>query len=66
MKMADKKKGKKDKKTEKVVDQHQLRRDLRKQMKMTDSAEPAQEKIVVAAPEESKFPEDIRIGGIEG
>ncbi|XP_014484953.1 PREDICTED: N-acetyl-D-glucosamine kinase [Dinoponera quadriceps] len=62
-KKKDKKKGKV-KEAEKTVDEIQLRRDLRKQMKMSDdSAKPAQQEV---APDQPKYSEDIRIGGIEG
>lgn len=67
--MLGKKKGKKvkgaKKPAETVVNELQLRRDLRQQTKMTDSVEPAQAEVT-PAPDEPKFSEDIRIGGIEG
>lgn len=64
--MAEKKKGKKAKKQkEKVVDEHQLRRDLREQAKMTKSADLVQE-AVIPTEDEPQYSEDIRIGGIEG
>ncbi|KAL6262961.1 hypothetical protein P5V15_005749 [Pogonomyrmex californicus] len=63
-----KKRGKKkvkkqEKKQETVVDEHQLRRDLRKQMKMT---EPVPKLVQEAAMPKPQYSEDIRIGGIEG
>ncbi|EFN82728.1 N-acetyl-D-glucosamine kinase [Harpegnathos saltator] len=67
--MAGKKKGKKAKgakKAEKVVDEFQLRRDLREQTRMTDTTKAAQDEILVTAPGEPKSAEDIKIGGIEG
>lgn len=62
--MAGKKKGKKAKKPT-AVDEHQLRRDLREQAKMTKSADLAQE-AAIPTPAEPQYSEDIRIGGIEG
>ncbi|XP_012061564.1 PREDICTED: N-acetyl-D-glucosamine kinase [Atta cephalotes] len=65
--MAEKKKGKKIKKQEgkKIVDEYQLRRDLREQTKMTKSADLMQE-TVMPTQVEPQYSEDIRIGGIEG
>jgi len=65
--MAEKKKGKKIKKQEgkKIVDEYQLRRDLREQTKMTKSADLMQ-KTVIPTQVEPQYSEDIRIGGIEG
>ncbi|XP_018401654.1 PREDICTED: N-acetyl-D-glucosamine kinase isoform X2 [Cyphomyrmex costatus] len=70
--MAGKKKGKKVKKVKKVkkqekkiVDEYQLRRDLREQAKMTKSADLVQEAAMLTQVE-PQYSEDIRIGGIEG
>jgi len=64
--MAEKKKAKKVRKQkEKIVDEHQLRRDLREQAKMTKSADLVQE-AVIPTEDEPQYSEDIRIGGIEG
>lgn len=64
--MAGKKKGKKAKKQEKkIVDEHQLRRDLREQTKMTKPADPVQE-AAIPPQDEPRYSEDIRIGGVEG
>lgn len=63
--MAGKKKDKKVKKKEKkIVDEHQLRRDLREQAKMTKPADQVQEAAMPT--QEPQYSEDIRIGGIEG
>lgn len=66
--MAGKKKGVKGKKAKgqakKIVDENQLRRDLRDQAKMWESTEPAEE--AVPAEDVSQYFENIRIGGIEG
>lgn len=62
--MAGKKKGKKAAKKQ-VVDEHQLRRDLREQAKMTKSADLAQE-AAMPMQDEPRYSEDIRIGGVEG
>ncbi|XP_071573202.1 N-acetyl-D-glucosamine kinase isoform X1 [Temnothorax nylanderi] len=63
-----KKKGKKARKQEKkIVDEHQLRRDLREQAKMTESTDLVQEATMpTQAQVEPQYSEDIRIGGIEG
>lgn len=59
-------KGKKGKKAKKqIVDEHQLRRDLRKQAKMTKTADLAQE-AAMPMQDEPQYSEDIRIGGVEG
>lgn len=66
--MAGKKKDKKKagkKQGKKIVDEHQLRRDLREQAKMTKSADLVQE-AAIPTQDEPKYSEDIRIGGIEG
>lgn len=64
--MAGKKKSKKAKKQEKKsVDEYQLRRDLREQTRMTESADLVQE-AVVPAQDEPRHSQNIRIGGIEG
>ncbi|CAL7937915.1 unnamed protein product [Xylocopa violacea] len=57
--MAGRKKGKRKGKKRKVVDEFQLRRELRKQAQISLS----EETIMVDLPE---HPEEIRIGGIEG
>jgi len=68
--MAGKKKGKKVRKQEKkIIDEYQLRRDLREQAKMTK--ELVQEvnlvqEIAMPIQDEPRYSEDIRIGGIEG
>ncbi|XP_070154396.1 N-acetyl-D-glucosamine kinase isoform X1 [Polyergus mexicanus] len=63
--MAGKKKIKKTKKQKKIVDEYQLRRDLREYTKMTESADLAQETAVLPQ-DQAQYSEDIRIGGIEG
>lgn len=64
--MAGKKKDKKVRKKEKkIVDEHQLRRDLREQAKMTKPADQVQE-AAMPTQDEPQYSEDIRIGGIEG
>lgn len=64
--MVGKKKVKKVKKKEKkIVDEHQLRRDLREQAKMTKSMDEVRE-AVIPTKDEPQYSEDIRIGGIEG
>ncbi|KYQ49056.1 N-acetyl-D-glucosamine kinase [Trachymyrmex zeteki] len=64
--MVEKKKGKKVKKREKkIVDEYQLRRDLREQAKMIKSADLMQE-TAMPTQVEPQYSEDIRIGGIEG
>jgi len=63
--MAGKRKTKKTKKQKKIVDEYQLRRDLREQMKMMETADLVQE-IAVHAKDQAQYSEDIRIGGIEG
>lgn len=55
----------KTKKTKKIIDEYQLRRDLREQMKMMETADLVQE-IAVHAKDQAQYSEDIRIGGIEG
>ncbi|KAM0730846.1 N-acetyl-D-glucosamine kinase [Formica fusca] len=63
--MAGKKKIKKAKKQKKIVDEYQLRRDLREYTKMTESADLVQETAVLPQ-DQVQYSEDIRIGGIEG
>lgn len=64
--MVGKKKGKKAKKqAKKLVDEYQLRRDLREQAKMTKSPDRVQE-AAMPIQIEPQYSEDIRIGGIEG
>lgn len=64
--MAGKKKGKKGKKQEKkVVDEYQLRRDLRELTKMIKTSDATRQPVVTPA-QEPRYSEDIRIGGIEG
>lgn len=63
--MAGKRKTKKTKKQKKIVDEYQLRRDLREQMKIMETADLVQE-IAVHAKDQAQYSEDIRIGGIEG
>lgn len=63
--MAGKRKTKKTKKQKKIVDEYQLRRDLREQMKMMETADLVQE-TAVHAKDQAQYSEDIRIGGIEG
>lgn len=64
--MAEKKKGKKARKQkEKIVDEYQLRRDLREQAKMAESAD-VTEKVSEPTQKEPQRCEDARIGGIEG
>lgn len=65
--MAGKRKTKKTKKTKqkKIVDEYQLRRDLREQIKMTESADLMQETAVLAQ-DQAQYSENIRIGGVEG
>lgn len=63
--MAGKKKGKKAKKQEKTVDEYQLRRDLREETRMAESADLVHE-TVPSAQDELQNAENIRIGGIEG
>lgn len=64
--MADrKKKTKKTKKQKKIVDEYQLRRELREYTKMPESADLVQETAVLAQ-DQAQYSEDIRIGGIEG
>lgn len=60
--MAGKKKGKKAKK---VIDEYQLRRDLREKAKMTKPADLVQE-AAMPTQDKPQYSEDIRIGGIEG
>ncbi|CAL1673750.1 unnamed protein product [Lasius platythorax] len=59
------KKTKKTKKQKKIVDEYQLRRDLREQIKMTESADLMQETAVLAQ-DQAQYSENIRIGGVEG
>ncbi|XP_025262455.1 N-acetyl-D-glucosamine kinase isoform X1 [Camponotus floridanus] len=63
--MAGKRKTKKTKKQKKIIDEYQLRRDLREQMKMMETADLVQE-TVIHAKDQTQYSEDIRIGGIEG
>lgn len=63
--MAGKKKIKKAKKQKKIVDEYQLRRELREYTKMTESADLVQETAVLPQ-DQVQYSEDIRIGGIEG
>jgi len=68
--MAGKKKGKKVRKQEKkIIDEYQLRRDLREQAKMTkelvQEVDLVQE-IAMPIQDEPRYSKDIRIGGIEG
>lgn len=64
--MAGKKKVKKTKKqAKKIIDEYQLRRNLREQAKMTTSTDLAQEAVTQVV-EEPRYSENIRIGGIEG
>lgn len=54
------------KQMKKIVDEYQLRRDLREQAKMATSTDLAQEVVTQAVKEKPQFSENIRIGGIEG
>lgn len=63
--MAGKRKTKKTKKQKKIIDEYQLRRDLREQTKMMEPADLTQETAILAQ-KEAQYSEDIRIGGVEG
>lgn len=60
--MAGKKKAKKQEK--KVIDEYQLRKDLRQLSKMPKSEDVPQKDVTTT--QEPRYAEDIRIGGIEG
>lgn len=62
--MAGKRKIKKTKKQKKIIDEYQLRRDLREQMKIVETMDLVQKTTVVK--DQAQYSEDIRIGGIEG
>jgi len=67
--MAGKKKGKKVRKQEKkIIDEYQLRRDLREQAKTKELVQEVDlvQEIAMSIQDEPRYSEDIRIGGIEG